>query len=54
MDNWYEKLAKDGWLGTKAKMSADTGRGDWSSKKAGDQTGAMKRALEKKKMPSSY
>ena len=31
MDNWYSKVAKTGLLGTKAKVSADSGKADWSS-----------------------
>lgn len=36
MDNessWYEKIAKSGFLGTKAKVSAEAGKAEWSHKK---------------------
>lgn len=32
MENWYEKLAKTGLLGTKAQVSAEAHRGEWSEK----------------------
>lgn len=51
MDNWYEKVAKSGFLGTKAKVSAEAGKADWSSKKEEqkpvNQVDAMKRRQAK-------
>ena len=32
MDNFFEKAAKTGWLGTRAKTAADTKTADWSTK----------------------
>jgi hypothetical protein len=50
--SWYEKAAKSGWLGTKAKVSADAGKADWSNKKVEtnapvNQLDAMKRRQSK-------
>lgn len=50
-DNWYEALAKKGYLGTKAKVSADSGKADWSKpkdeQKPVNQLDAMKRRQAK-------
>lgn len=51
MDNLWEKAAKSGWLGTRAKVSADTKTADWSTKKEEqkpvNQMDAMKRRQAK-------
>lgn len=46
-DSMYEKLAKSGWLGTKAEVSAKAGQAEWSTKKPQD---AMGQALLNAKM----
>jgi len=51
-DSWYENLARKGFLGTRAKVSADTKSADWSSKpeapkKEVNQLEAMKRRQAK-------
>jgi hypothetical protein len=46
-NSFYEKLAKSGWLGTKAQVSADYGKAEWSTKP--DPMGeALKNAMKKK------
>ncbi len=32
-DSWYEQLAKNGWLGTKAQVSAKYGNPSWKTQK---------------------
>lgn len=44
-DNWYSKLAKSGWLGTKAQVSAIYGKPAWSS--ASDDEDPMAQALKR-------
>lgn len=44
-DNWYSKLAKAGYLGTKAQVSAQYGNPAW---KSSDSTDAYAEALKKK------
>lgn len=54
MDNWYEKIAKTGLLGTRAKVTAEAGRGEWSSQKPEDppkDKSPMARALDRSMAP---
>jgi hypothetical protein len=34
--NWYAKLAKSGWLGTKAQVSAQYGKPAWGADNSSD------------------
>lgn len=48
-ENWYEKIAKSGWLGTKAQVSAENGNATWSSgQKENPMSLALKRAAASK------
>jgi hypothetical protein len=46
--NWYAKLAKAGWLGTKAQVSAQYGKPDWGSDTAQDSTAQAIKNVAKK------
>jgi len=58
-DNWYEKIAKSGWIGDKAKVAAESGRAPWSSDQAkpkskfGDAYGAALQSLRMKSKDKS-
>lgn len=51
-DSWYSKLAKDGWLGTKAQVSATYGQPTWGSAENEDPKAKAIKSLAKK-MPST-
>jgi len=45
VDNWYSKVAKTGLLGTKAKLSAETDRAEWSMPAKDPKDDAKKKAI---------
>jgi hypothetical protein len=52
--NWYQKLAKSGWLGTKAQVSAEYGNPSWGSDNTQDpKSQALKKAMNKQSSPGS-
>lgn len=44
-ESFYEKLARRGLLGTKAKVSAEAGRADWSTPKTEDSGAKARKRL---------
>ncbi len=49
--NWYSKLAKSGWLGTRAQTSEEYGKPVWKpddTKPADAMSEALKNAMKKK------
>lgn len=48
--NWYSKLAKDGWLGTKAQVSAQYGKPAWGADNSSDDSSDVKSQALKKMM----
>jgi hypothetical protein len=47
-DGWYSKLAKSGWLGTKAQVSAEYGSPAWGSDNSDPKAKAIKSLAQKK------
>jgi len=52
-DNWYSKLAKAGWLGTKAQISSQYGNPSWGSDNTDAKTQALKKAMNKQSSQGS-
>lgn len=50
-DNWYQKMAKSGWLGTKAQVSAQYGKPEWAADNSNDPKAQAIKSLAKK-MPT--
>lgn len=49
--SWYETLAKNGWLGTKAQVSAKYGSPAWSTKKPDPMSQALSNVKATAKKP---
>jgi hypothetical protein len=52
MDNWYEKIAKSGWLGDEPKIAAEQRTATWSTKED-PKTIVIKRMMQKTKPDQS-